>query len=161
MPEADQEKLADQLCLLIEKAGIADATLENIRLRDNRTWVILDTEPSGLMVPKGDLNNPQGHSVEKCGRIGLCTLQNSAKKYQLDHFSKCVTKNYQKSLQDVSICRVVLSILCPLIPLIFLVISVINTLELEKIAKTPTKDLALKKRFISLIDGVPFTAAPL
>jgi hypothetical protein len=81
MEPKEQKEAAFKISTIIKKAGIVNATFENIRLTPEGKIVILDTQPIGLMVEKkpgiwNTLFGGKGSSVEKCARIGLCTLLN-------------------------------------------------------------------------------------
>ncbi len=80
MGAEEQTERARAIATLVKKAGIVDANLNNIRLsRQDKKWVIIDTEPAGLLVRKkpglwNKFFGPRGASVEKCARIGLFQL---------------------------------------------------------------------------------------
>lgn len=79
MNEEGQRELAKKVSTLIQKAGIIDASLNNIRLNPEGKLAFIDTEPAGLLTVKqpGRWNyffGPKGHSVEKAARIGLSRL---------------------------------------------------------------------------------------
>ncbi len=135
MSSGDQRELARKISLLIKNIGFADASFDNIRFTEDGRLAFIDTEPAGLLVAKGDPLHTKGHSVEKCARIGLFKFKTSADQRRLDGVSQEVDRHYQKSLKEVSITRIVLSIICPLIPLVLLVIAVVNKIRIGKIVQ--------------------------
>lgn len=95
MTPIEQKTLAQRICLLILKAGIADgAAADNMRLNEKGELVFLDTEPSGLLkARKGLWDRIFGHgaSIEKSARIGLAILfKQSSQVIGLENFSNSV-----------------------------------------------------------------------
>lgn len=181
MKEAEQIELARKISLLIKNIGLAEASFDNIRFTAEGTLALIDTKPAGLLVATADPLYTKGHSIEKCGRMGLFTFKMMAARKGLDLVSQEVDRYYKKSLKEMSVIRIMLSIICPLIPLVFLVIALINTIRIGKIAKQmvdghnsfrfrASQDVganqthwaqtkALIESYHSAIDGVPFAPA--
>lgn len=179
MNKKEQTQLARKIALLIKNIGFADPGFNNIRLLSDGRIAIIDTEPAGLLVAKEDSSQIRGSSVEKCARIGLSFLNTiTASADRLNPFFKEINKHYKKSLNEMSVKRIVLSIFCPLVPLVFLVIAVVDRIRIGRIVrqlleearkfnliKNPPTDEVLKFQsqtkvildsYYASIEGIPF-----
>lgn len=151
-----QRELAKKIATIVEKAGLVDASLNNIRLTPQGKIAIIDTEPGGLMVKKGTKKNA---SVEKCARIGLFTLMQSTGKNPsliptnapeaqegLEAFHNEVKRNYDRVVKPkLSAWKITLSVLSlGLIPLINVIRSIAKIIL---ITKTQSKGQALDADF--------------
>lgn len=86
MDAEHQRDIAKKISTIVQKAGLVDASFDNIRLTPDGKLAFIDTEPAGLMVTKkpglwNKLFGPKGASVEKCARIGLFTLMYQTSKF--------------------------------------------------------------------------------
>lgn len=149
----EQRVLANKLASWVKAVGFADARFETIRINDEGEFFVLQTRPYGLFVEE-DTGFSKGHSVEKCARVGLSVLHQSAlSESGLEEFAKEVQRHYRKSLSDFSWTRIILSILCPLIPLAFLIISVYKTCVIKSLADG---DKETVNRYYQEIENVLF-----
>lgn len=144
MAPQEQIDLAKKISHLIKKVGFADSTFDNIRFTTDGKLAIVDTEPAGLFIAKNDRIHPKSHSVEKCARIGLWILKTITNNEKLAPFSKEVDNHYQKSLKELSITKITISVLCPLIPLVFLVMAAVNHFRIQQMGEQIIK---LNKKF--------------
>lgn len=186
MGREEQIALAAKVSRLVQKIGFADASFDNMRFTVDGKLALIDTEPAGLLTATIDPLYTKGHSVEKCARLGLFTLKVVADRAGLKTFSEEVDRHYQRSLKEISITRIVLSILCPLIPVVLLVIAVVNQIRALKMAqqilnrdadfntthgldalmrpqvfqeesrKHQAATKPLRERYFSAIEGIPF-----
>lgn len=155
MDAKKQKEEARKICKIVKKAGIVDASFDNIRYTPNGMRTIIDTEPAGLMVAKrGGLWNKffgnKGACVEKCARIGLFVLMTQAKINGLEEFHKKVKNEYEKvTSPKLSNRKIALSALSlGLIPLINVIVALVKTkltkqsfAKLQKMDKQHTKKI--------------------
>lgn len=85
MNQQKQKEIARKISTIVERAGLVDASFDNIRFTPDGKLAFIDTEPAGLMAAKkpgvwNKLFGPKGASVEKCARIGLFTLMHQTSK---------------------------------------------------------------------------------
>ncbi len=138
MDAEDQRETARKISTLVQKAGIVDASFENIRFTPDKKLALIDTEPAGLMVVKkpgiwNQLFGPRGASVEKCARVGLFTLMTFSQQTSLTEFfnqikidhDKCVTPKLSNWKIGLSICSL------GLIPLINAIASFVQSQLLQ------------------------------
>lgn len=151
MNAQQQIELAKKISTLIQNAGLADASFENIRLTPEGELAFPDTEPAGLMAVKKNgiwskFFGAKGASVEKCARIGLFTLMNQALatafdtaergvKPGLEAFYKQLKDDYEKiSTPKLSKWKIALSVMSlGLIPLINTIVALTKTKLTEQI----------------------------
>ena len=145
-----QKEVARKIATIVQKAGLVDASFDNIRLTPEGKLAFIDTEPAGLMVAKkpglwNKLFGPKGASVEKCARIGLFTLMAQATKVMrgtaknnfdaqmtetgLENFHQQIKKDYENiSTPKLSKWKIALSFISiGLIPLINAVVALAKT----------------------------------
>ncbi|MDE3045671.1 MAG: hypothetical protein KGJ02_03405 [Verrucomicrobiota bacterium] len=146
MPPEQQKETAKKISTIVQKAGLVDASFDNIRLTREGKLAFIDTEPGGLMAAKKPgcyhrLFPPKGSSVEKCARIGLYTLITHTSKAArsgirgdlscepgLEAFRAEVEKNYKPiASPKFSKAKIALSIVSlALIPIVNLIIAVVK-----------------------------------
>ena len=155
-----QKEVARKISTIVQKAGLVDASFDNIRLTPEGKLAFIDTEPAGLMVAKkpGIWNKhfgAKGASVEKCARIGLYTLMHQTSKavrgtatllYNdglqvesgLEAFREQVKSDYEKvSSPKLSKWKITLSVFS--LGLIPLVNAIVSLAKLYLTAKTLNK----------------------
>jgi hypothetical protein len=123
MPLNSIKMIAREMSIIIQKAGLADASFNNIRLTPRGKLAFIDTEPCGLMVAKtpGLWNmffDPKGASVEKCARVGLATLRaqllqpgSALAKPGLESFYEIVNDSYiEAAIPQLSKYKIALSV---------------------------------------------------
>lgn len=72
LPEAQQRKIARNICTLITKTGFMDAHFGNIRWNPTlKEIAIIDTESQGCLIEKHDPSPRTTHALKKCALIGL------------------------------------------------------------------------------------------
>lgn len=154
MDAKQQRATAKKISTLIQKAGIVDASLANIRLTPEEKIAIIDTEPAGLLVAakSGPWNRffpARGASVEKCARIGLFILMHQKVPRV---FREEIAKDYETvSPPPLSRWKIAVSALSlGIIPLITAVISV----ALARFAKHTINQLIRMDREYLLSVGV-------
>ena len=91
MSQEDQTILARKICILVRKVGIVNASFDTIRLTRDGEIAFVNLKPHGLLTRKqpgfwNALFGKRGHSVEKCGRIGLERLLMSTHKAAFDPY---------------------------------------------------------------------------
>lgn len=157
MGSEKQRETAKKISTLIRKAGIVDASFDNIRLTAQGKIAIIDTEPAGLMAKRKEglwnrFSSPKGASVEKCARIGLYTLMmQTTDNTQVDLFGRTrsdpslrgfheeIKNQYSEiSTPKLSKWKIVLSIVSlGILPLIY----AIDAIRKEKLHKRTSEDL--------------------
>lgn len=158
MDAEHQREIARKISTIVQKAGLVDASFDNIRLTPDGKLAFIDTEPGGLMVVKkpglwNQLFGAKGASVEKCARIGLYSLMNQATQAMrgtaahpllglsvemgLEEFHKQVENDYEIiSEPKLSAWKITLSVLSlGLIPLINIIIAFVKTILTENVFK--------------------------
>lgn len=171
MDAEHQREIAKKISTIVQKAGLADASFNNIRLMPDGKLAFIDTEPAGLMVAKkpslcNKLFNPKGASVEKCARIGLFALMTQATKAGrgtaanplldgqsieagLEEFHKQVKSDYEKTAAPkLSKWKMTFSVLSlGLIPLVNTIVALVKTkLTKKAYAKLQAMDTAHAER---------------
>lgn len=145
MDAEHQKEVARKISMIVQKAGLVDASFDNIRLTPEGKLAFIDTEPAGLMVAKksglwNKLFGPKGASVEKCARIGLFNLIHQTSKTTrgtgitadvepgLEAFREQVNNDYEKvSKPRLSKWKIALSVVSiGLIPLINVIVALIK-----------------------------------
>jgi hypothetical protein len=171
MDEEHQREVAKKISTVVQKAGLVDASFDNIRLTPDGKLAFIDTEPAGLMVAKkpglwNKLFGSKGASVEKCARIGLFTLMHQTSKTTrgagitadvepgLEVFREQVKNDYEKaSALKLSKWKIALSVVSiGLIPLINAVVALIKTqLTKRTFKKLQSIDATFETQKFSLI----------
>lgn len=146
-----QTEFAKKIATLICKAGLVDASSDNIRFTKDGKLAVIDTEPAGLMVAKkkglwNTLFGQRGASVEKCARIGLFQLYHQTidagifgqpiPKDGIRNFSYEI-KNRLEAIQSpkLSKWKIALTVAtCGLAVLICLVIAVVKKILCSRVA---------------------------
>lgn len=145
-----QRDIAKKISTIVQKAGLVDASFDNIRLTPDGKLAFIDTEPAGLMVAKkpglwNKLFGPKGASVEKCARIGLFTLMMQATKAEedgqsieagLEEFHKQVKSDYEETAAPkLSKWKITFSVLSlGLIPLINVIVALVKTKLIKRVS---------------------------
>lgn len=181
MDVGHQKEVARKISTIVQKAGLVDASFDNIRLTSEGKLAFIDTEPAGLMVAKksglwNKLFGPKGASVEKCARIGLFTLMAQATKamrgtavnplldgqsieVDLEEFNKQIKKDYEDiSTPKLSKWKIALSFISiGLVPLINAVVALAKTKfakrTFEKLQKMDQNQVEKIQKYIQ--DKVP------
>lgn len=149
MDAEHQKEVARKISTIVLKAGLVDASFDNIRLTPEGKLAFIDTEPAGLMVSKktglwNKLFGAKGASVEKCARIGLFNLMHQTSKATrgtagesdgmnvepgLETFREQVKNDYERiSTPKLSKWKIALSVVSiGLIPLINVIVALVMT----------------------------------
>lgn len=166
MDTAHQKEVAKKIAKIVKKAGLVDASFDNIRLTPEGKLAFIDTEPAGLMVVKE--SNSKSASVEKCARIGLYTLMHQTSQIirqtgntldvepGLEAFREQTEKEYEKvSTPKLSKWKIALSVVSiGLIPLINVVVALIKKASFERnLDKLATLDKQMQERLPSLAEA--------
>lgn len=170
MDAEHQREIAKKISTIVQKAGLVDASFDNIRLTPDGKLAFIDTEPAGLMVAKkpglwNKFFGPKGASVEKCARIGLFTLMHQTPKATrgtgitadvepgLETFREQVKSDYEKaSTPKLSKWKIALSVVSiGLIPLINAVVALVKTkLTKRTFEKLQSIDTTFQTQALSL-----------
>ena len=152
MDRPHQIEVARKISTIVQKAGLVDASFDNIRVTREGQISIIDTEPAGLMVAKKAFG-AKGASVEKCARIGLFTLMRQTSKEArgnlvvqfkamkvepgLEAFRERVEEDYIKAVSPkLSKWKITLSVISlGLIPLINVVVALVKTVLAKRAYK--------------------------
>jgi hypothetical protein len=174
MDAGSQRDTAQKIATIIRKAGLANASLRNIRVFADGSLAFLDTEPCGLMRAKQHSGSfCQQHSVEKCARVGLFNLMQSCAKRvydpqpndepeteqidpKLKPFYDQLTAEYEYSLKPkLSKWKIVASIVSlGLLVLISVVIAVVKKRQAVKLAvQIAPLDKQLEESLEKLLDS--------
>jgi len=165
-----QREIAEKMSTIIQKAGLADASLHNIRLTPEGELAFIDTEPAGLMVAKrpglrNKLFGPKGASVEKCARIGLFTLhhhatsedEKSSYRRPFNHpglkvFKDQIKSDYERvSTPKFSKWKITLSIASlGLIPLINAIVALVKIAQVNQTCKKLSSETISYQRKMAL-----------
>lgn len=142
MNEECQREVAKKISIIVQKAGLVDASFHNISLTSSRHLAFVDTEPAGLMVAKkpglyNRIFSVKGASVEKCARIGLYTLLTQLSEPGLEAFYEQVKNDYEKiSEPKLSKWKITLSIVSfGLVPLINVIVAQVKTKQTKQAFK--------------------------
>lgn len=170
-----QKEVARKISTIVQKAGLVDASFNNIRLTPEGKLAFIDTEPAGLMVAKktglwNKLFGPKGASVEKCARIGLFTLMHQTSKANfgtgttanvepgLEAFRDQVKNDYEKiSTPRLSKWKIALSVASiGLIPLINVIVALVKAkLTKRTLEKLVSIDRSFQTQMASLKSTPP------
>jgi hypothetical protein len=168
-----QQEVARKISTIIQKAGVVDASFDNIRLTPEGKLAFIDTEPAGLMVAKqtgiwNKLFGAKGASVEKCARIGLFNLMHQTSKAAcgtagmfdrmdvepgLEAFRKQVKDDYEKvSSPKLSKWKIALSVVSMgLFPLINAIVALVKIKLTERtVEKLMSIDQPFRMQSLSL-----------
>lgn len=173
MDAEDQKEVAKKISIIVQKAGLVNASFGNIRLTPDGKLAFVDTEPVGLMVAKkaglwNKFFGPKGASVEKYARLGLYILMMQATKGGrdtanklldflsiedgLEEFHKQIKSDYEKAATPkLSKRKITFSVISlGSIPLINVIVSLVKTKltqkSFEKLQEvTPESPLELAK----------------
>lgn len=147
-----QRCLADDISLIIQHAGLVEASFETIRLNSEGKLVFLSTKPGSLLVAKKA--GAKSSSLEKCARIGLCTLMTQTSTpimgTALNAFHKQIEYDYKQMAPSLAKWKIALCVLSlGLIPLITAIIALVRTQfakqaleKLQTIAKSNNQRVA-------------------
>jgi len=161
MDAEKQKEIAKKISTIVQKAGLVDTSLFNIRLTPEGKLAFIDTEPVGLMVAKqpglwNTFFGSKGTSVERCARIGLFHLKSQTAGFEA--FNEQLTNDYKEiSTPKLSKWKIGLSILSlGLIALINAVVAFVKSRQTKQIfeklglidktaqAETTTREYQLK-----------------
>ncbi len=100
MAADDQQELAEKISTIIQKAGLAIASFNNIRLTKGGKIAFIDTRPMGLIAAKktdlwGKFFACQRPSIQKCARLGLERFIHTAP-FELLNFREQLESDYKK-----------------------------------------------------------------
>ncbi len=149
MSSEKQQKLAQDISTIIQKAGMANASFEYIRLTTDGKLACINPLPAGLMIAKRDglpdgLLQRNSASVEKCARVGLYSLKEASNREKLAPFHKQIEDDYKKAVTStISKWKIAFSILSlGILPLIQVIIALAKreitkktAAEIEKIER--------------------------
>ncbi|MGR3952195.1 MAG: hypothetical protein QRY74_04800 [Chlamydia sp.] len=149
MSSEEQQKLARDISTIIQKAGMANASFEYIRLTTDGKLACINPLPAGLMIAKRDglpdgLLQRNSVSVEKCARVGLYSLKEASNREKLAPFHKQIEDDYKKAVTPtISKWKIAFSILSlGILPLIQVIIALAKreitkktAAEIEKIER--------------------------
>lgn len=179
MDAEHQKEVARKISIIVQKAGLVDASFDNIRLTHDGKLAFIDTEPAGLMAAKkpglwNRLFAPKSASVEKCARIGLFTLMHQTSKISrgtatsmfdmtqcepgLENFRSEVQTHYEKeSTPKLSKWKIVLSVASVgLIPLINAIVALVKAKLTQKaLEKLQLIDYRFQMKISSLASTSP------
>jgi hypothetical protein len=151
MGAKQQKDIARKISTIVQKAGLVDASFDNIRLTLEGKLAFIDTEPVGLMVAKKSVlwNNLglKGSSIERCARIGLFNLMRQSA--TLNDFHKQIKSDYEKAtIPKLSKWKITLSVLSlGLIPLINVIVALVKAKQVkELVEKIGDMDLSQTKK---------------